>query len=704
MVCVGGRYQLLGELGSGGTSTVFLAVDTVLHKQWAIKETLLKGNEDYQKYIIQSLRAEVDVLKECDHPAIPRIVDFFEENGRAYAVRDYVKGRSLKSIVESHGIQDARSVREWGMQLCSVLSYLHAHYPPIVYGDLKPSHVMITDDGLVRLIDFGAATQLYTNGGVLDLRSIEQPEVRFATPRFTAPEVFDENSVITASSDVYSLGMTLRYALFPNDSYEDALKSSSYRENRELFDSLIAVLATATALEPSQRYEDCGEMLIALEDCFEDGSQFSGSKGYYSNNLTRKQLRDKAERNKCEKRKNRNKFDKRSKCDKRNKLSKIDQRCQNNLRNKDSLRNQSLDQNSLLNGNVFASKKSRMALLLTVVIATVSLLLFSCLGAFYSNAAIKPSNKVSYEASKSSRIKLMRKSKSEYDSYIRLAERESSVEVTKRYISRAMIVQNSMLKKGYVREFSLMPMRVLLKAQLADYQWSDSEERGFMGLLNKYEKQLRNNRKGWCEISGDIGKAYWYYFAGFSGKVSSAERLSRMRVAKAWFNEALKNSDNAENSDGEQNLQDERKSQDEQNSYGEQNSEEINQKRAFNIYIAISEGYSQLVDVTQDSNNVETYSKYAKQLTQLVKMAQKDKSDILRVDTGELILQSLRGWLRMFREGGFSKQEASKLCDEANILLESAHVANEEAEQRRKTALDSVKQVKNEISVVFSEK
>ena len=125
MVCVGGRYQLLGELGRGGTSTVFLAVDTVLHKQWAVKETLLQGDEEYQRRIIQSLRAEANVLKECDHPAIPRIVDFFEENGRAYAVRDYVKGRSLKSIVEESGLQNVETVLDLGMQLCSILSYLH---------------------------------------------------------------------------------------------------------------------------------------------------------------------------------------------------------------------------------------------------------------------------------------------------------------------------------------------------------------------------------------------------------------------------------------------------------------------------------------------------------------------------------------------------------------------------------------------------
>lgn len=115
MVCVGGRYQLLGELGRGGISTVFLAVDTVLHKQWAVKETLLQGSQAHCQRIVQSLHTEVEVLKACDHPAIPRIVDFFEENGRLYVVRDYVKGYSLQSLVESQGLQNAPTVRDWGM-------------------------------------------------------------------------------------------------------------------------------------------------------------------------------------------------------------------------------------------------------------------------------------------------------------------------------------------------------------------------------------------------------------------------------------------------------------------------------------------------------------------------------------------------------------------------------------------------------------
>lgn len=640
MVCVGGRYQLLGELGSGGTSTVFLAVDTVLHKQWAVKETLLQGDESYQKYIMQSLRAEVEVLKECDHPAIPRIVDFFEENGRAYAVRDYVKGRSLKSIVESQGLLNARTVRELGMQLCSVLSYLHSHYPPIVYGDLKPSHVMIADDGSVRLIDFGAATQLYVNSGAFALRGNNQANVRFATPQFSAPELFDENASITASSDVYAIGMTLCYALLPGDSSDSKLQAACSSGDRELLDQLVAVLATATASHPSQRYKDCEAMFDALESLGKNSRQQNATK----NQSKRRSSRDSA---------------------------------------KKIPRNTSCSRNYML-----LNKKTFVILFALIAAAVFGLLICNCLGAINSNAAIRKTDIRKVDIRKAD-IR-----KADFYSYIRLAERETSVEVAGNYIAKAMYLQNRMLEKHYVKKMSLRPMRVLLRLQTADQQWSSSEERSFMNLLKKYENKLRANTKDWPEFSGDIGKSYWYYFAGLSGKVDSSERISRMSVAKEWFRDAVKNSDYDEDNNSSRDLA----------ATSAVRLKNIANKRIFNTYIAISEGYSRLVDVAQNSNNAETYKGYAQKLRQLIHIVKQYKEDDLSVDAGELVLQSLHMWMRTFKESGISESETKQLCDDALNVLEKANARNEEAEQRRKSALGSVKQINNEIIAVFRKK
>ncbi len=679
MVCVGGRYQLLGELGRGGTSTVFLAVDTVLHKQWAVKETLLQGDEKYRQLILQSLRAEVEVLKECDHPAIPRIVDFFEENGRAYAVRDYVKGRSLKSIVDEQGLQDAQTVRDWGMQLCAVLAYLHSHYPPILYGDLKPSHVMIAEDGSVRLIDFGAATQLYTHAGALDLRTIEQPDARFATPRFTAPEVMNQCSSLSASSDVYAIGMTLRYALLPNEISNARLQTTSSGANRILTEQLISVLATATALKPSQRYQDCEAMFSALQSC-----------GSVRNQLSKSSKSSRA-------------------CSRDHKRNRNKEHYKHNRRNQNSKSSKHFQKyGSCLEKYAWLNEKHGVAIVISCVIAVLSILLFSCLGALSSNAATKQANqnsvskaaatnavsssKSSAAAKKHKKNNAIERIKADYNSYIRLAERESSADVACRYIVRAMQLQNDMLQKNYIKKISFKPLHTLLEIQLADQQWSASEEKSFMNLLNKYEKQLRENTKDWVNLTGAVGKAYWYYFAGFSGKVSAMERLSRMRVAQAWFIEAQKYKKEEVEKDNSS-----------LTSASEKIGNNISEQHAFSIYIAIADGYARLVDVAQDSPSLAKYQQYARQLQQLVTMAQKDKNDVLRVDTGELVLQSLHSWLRMFRESGFSKQESKQLCEDAHNLLEEAHVSNEDVQSGRKIALESVKQILDEINNVFAQ-
>ena len=697
MVCVGGRYQLLGELGRGGTSTVFLAVDTVLHKQWAVKETLLQGDEDCHKRIIQSLRAEVEVLKECDHPAIPRIVDFFEENGRAYAVRDYVKCNSLKSIVDDHGLQDALFVRDLGMQLCAVFSYLHSHYPPIIYCDLKPSHVMIADDGTVRLIDFGAATQLYSGTSALDLRSIDQADSRFVTPRFSAPELLDDSSTIAASTDVYAIGMTLRYALLPSDESNTSFHSATSSHcNRALLEQLVAVLVTATAQQQSQRYQDCEAMFYALQSCNGEEERLYRSKNSKRKNNSRENnhLKDTHRKDNGHEN-NRREYNIQETTCRGSNYRGSNYRGSN--KNNSSRILQQAKSASLLNN------KPAIAIFITVIAVVLMLLLSNCLGAMRSDAAIKQTKQSSDSLLKikNKRINDIRRNKDDYDSYMRLAERESNMDVAGRYISHAMQIQQNMLKKNYVRTVSFKPLNMLLRAHLVDQQWSTAEEHTMMDLINKYEKQLRSNHKDWANFAKGIAKAYWYYFAGFSGKVANSERLSRMRIAKVWFVEAKKYEKNYSETEARTKA---KSSESSVSSASKQILKNMQHKNEINTYIAIADGYARLVDITQDSPSVKTYKQYGNQLEKLLQIVQQDQSDMLQVDTGELVLQSLRSWMRMFKESGFRKQEIQQWCNNAKNLLEKSKVTNEEAKLRQKTALESYSQICNEIVSVFEEK
>ena len=91
-------------------------------------------------------------------------------------------------------------------------------------------------------------------------------------------------------------------------------------------------------------------------------------------------------------------------------------------------------------------------------------------------------------------------------------------------------------------------------------------------------------------------------------------------------------------------------------------------------------------------------------LQNLIKISKQNNVNILRIDTGELVLQSLHSWMRMLRGSGFSKQEVQQLCDDAKNLLDQAHASNDDVAKRQKSALDSVRQIQDEINSIFSEK
>ena len=138
---ISGRYRIIGQIGSGGMSTVYLAMDQSLKKQWAVKEIKRVDDEGQREVINRSLVEEANLIKDLDHPAIPRIVDLISEEGTLYVVMDYIEGQTLRDLCKQHGARSEKEVVDWGIQLCGVLNYLHRQDPSIVFCDLKPSNV-----------------------------------------------------------------------------------------------------------------------------------------------------------------------------------------------------------------------------------------------------------------------------------------------------------------------------------------------------------------------------------------------------------------------------------------------------------------------------------------------------------------------------------------------------------------------------------
>lgn len=256
---VGKRYRILTEIGRGGMSTVYLALDSSLNKQWAVKEIRNVEDPVRRGMIIKSLTVEANMIKRFDHPAIPRIVDLIDENGSLYVVMDYIEGRTLSAILKSEGPQPEDRVVDWGVQLCDALDYLHRRNPAVIYRDMKPSNVMVTPGGAIKLIDFGIAIEV---GGDAHEQLLGDDR-QLGTPGYGAPEQFDAAGVVDARTDIYGLGATLYTLLTGTHPPEDGFEP--IRDiNPDLSPGLERIIMQATQHDPADRFQDCAQMAYAL--------------------------------------------------------------------------------------------------------------------------------------------------------------------------------------------------------------------------------------------------------------------------------------------------------------------------------------------------------------------------------------------------------------------------------------------------------
>lgn len=154
---IDGRYEILKEIGRGGMSIVYLAMDNRLNKSIVVKEIRRRDNSN-NKLLMDSLKQESDLLKNLDHAALPKIYDIIDR-GDIYVVMDYIEGESLNRKLKREGKIQAKEVINYGIQLAKVLSYLHNRPTPIIYRDMKPDNVMLTPDGRIKLIDFGISKE-----------------------------------------------------------------------------------------------------------------------------------------------------------------------------------------------------------------------------------------------------------------------------------------------------------------------------------------------------------------------------------------------------------------------------------------------------------------------------------------------------------------------------------------------------------------
>jgi eukaryotic-like serine/threonine-protein kinase len=257
------RYEIIDLVGQGGMGAVYKADDQRLRgRMCAVKEILPElisapGMEDQAH---EQFYREASVLSRLDHPNLPKVSDFFNQDGREYLVMDFVPGQDLRQLVEEARRHDnflpEESVLAWAAQLCGALSYLHTQEPPVLHRDIKPSNIKLTPRGVVKLVDFGLVKLLQPD----ESRTVTVVQGR-GTVAYTPLEQYGGDAGHTdIRSDIYSLGATLYHLLTggpPADAKQRFLKPGSLTPPRDINPRISTrterAILTAIAQHPDDR-------------------------------------------------------------------------------------------------------------------------------------------------------------------------------------------------------------------------------------------------------------------------------------------------------------------------------------------------------------------------------------------------------------------------------------------------------------------
>jgi len=254
------RYRIIRTLGKGGMGMVYLAEDSSLKRQVAVKENFGMGEESAGQFL-----QEAHLLAALHHSNLPRVTDYFIESPYQYLVMDYLPGDDLQTLIEREGRQTLERVLPWIEQLGDALTYMHSQNPPVTHRDIKPANIKLRADGTAVLVDFGIAkaaeSAQKTAAGAMGF-----------TPGFAPPEQAGGGRT-GPYSDQYALAATL-YNLItgrrPPDSIKRVLEGTplepASRLSSEIPVNVSEALDHALTIHPEERFASVQDFLAALHD------------------------------------------------------------------------------------------------------------------------------------------------------------------------------------------------------------------------------------------------------------------------------------------------------------------------------------------------------------------------------------------------------------------------------------------------------
>ena len=185
-----GKYKIVAPLGSGGFGTVYLAQDTWIDKRVALKVPH-RQNLDFGE-----LLREPRLLASVSHPNIVSIITAEKEDNVFFIVMEYVPGETLENVIAAHGPLDLNRALDFTCQICNAVD--HAHHQGVIHRDLRPANVLVTENEMLKVADFGTSRflEIAAHGTTV-----------IGSPPYMAPEQFHGKAVF--ASDIYSLGVTM---------------------------------------------------------------------------------------------------------------------------------------------------------------------------------------------------------------------------------------------------------------------------------------------------------------------------------------------------------------------------------------------------------------------------------------------------------------------------------------------------------------